>query len=153
MVVGGSEDKLEQPHESSKADVLHRFIAKFFDFLIVGASAQIVPPVGFFIGLTYLLIADGLWQGQSIGKRVVGLYVIKTSDSEVGSFRESMLRNAPLAAGFIAGLIPYLGWFFIGAVILLEALLIIGNHQGLRIGDEIAQTRVMDHLPVPQMMG
>ncbi len=139
-------------HPLSKANVLHRFIAKFLDCLIIGASMKLVPPVGFFIGLTYLLIADGLWQGQSIGKRIVGIYTIRASMKEAGSFKESMLRNSTLAAGFVAGLIPYVGWIFVVAVVGVEALLIIGNHRGLRIGDEIAQTQVIDRLPVQQAM-
>ena len=139
-------------HPLSKANVLHRFIAKFLDLLIVGASLKLIPPVGFFIGLTYLLISDGLWQGQSIGKRIVGIYTIKVSIGEAGSFKESMLRNSTLAVGFMAGVVPYVGWIFLAAVIGVEALLIIGNNRGLRIGDELAKTQVIDHLPVPQAM-
>ena len=135
-----------------KANVLHRFVAKFVDFLIVAASSEIIPPVGFLVGLTYLLIADGLLQGQSIGKRIVGLTTMKVSLIKVASFRDSALRNAPLAAGMVLGLIPYLGWIFLGVIIGLEALLIIGNDQGLRIGDEIAQTQVTDRVTIPQTM-
>ncbi len=137
-----------------KAHVLHRFIAKFLDLLIVAACAKLIPPIGFFAGVTYLLIADGLWEGQSVGKRVIGLQTVRISASGgeggAGSFRESILRNVPLAVGWVAGLIPYVGWLLVGAVVALEALLIIGNDRGLRIGDEIAQTQVIDRLPVPQ---
>jgi uncharacterized RDD family membrane protein YckC len=144
--------KSEHHHLLSKANVLHRFIAKFLDLLIVSASSKLIPPIGFFIGLTYLLISDGLWQGQSIGKRIVGIYTIKVSIGEAGSFKESMLRNSTLAVGFMAGVVPYVGWIFLVAVIGVEALLIIGNKRGIRIGDELAQTQVIDHLPVPQAM-
>lgn len=135
-----------------KANVLHRFVAKFVDFLIIAASSEIIPPVGFLVGIAYLLMADALLQGQSIGKRVVGLTTMKSSLVELASFRDSALRNAPLAAALVLGLIPYLGWIFLGVIIGLEALLIIGNDHGLRIGDEIAQTRVIDHVTIPQTM-
>ena len=93
-----------------KAHVLHRFIAKFLDFLIVAACAKLIPPIGFFAGVTYLLIADGLWEGQSVGKRVIGLQTVRIGEGGAGSFRESILRNVPLAVGWVLGLIPYVGW-------------------------------------------
>jgi len=133
-----------------KANVLHRFIAKFLDFLIVAACAKLIPPIGFFAGVAYLLIADGLWEGQSVGKRIIGLQTIKVSGGGAGSFQESIIRNVPLAMGWIAGVIPYVGWLLVGGVIALEALLIIGNDRGLRIGDEIAQTQIIDRVAVPQ---
>lgn len=132
-----------------KANVLHRFIAKFIDFLMAAAFAKLIPPIGFFAGVAYLLIADGLWEGQSVGKRIIGLQTIKVGGG-AGSFRESILRNVPLAMGWIAGVIPYVGWLLVGGVMVLEALLIIGNDRGLRIGDEIAQTQIIDRQPVPQ---
>ncbi|HLE16895.1 MAG TPA: RDD family protein, partial [Syntrophales bacterium] len=109
-----------------KANVLHRFIAKFLDFLIVAACAKLIPPIGFFAGVAYLLIADGLWEGQSVGKRIIGLQTVKVSGGGAGSFQESIIRNVPLAMGWIAGVIPYVGWLLVGGVIALEALLIIG---------------------------
>lgn len=132
-----------------KANVLHRFIAKFLDFLMVAAFAKLIPPIGFFAGVAYLLIADGLWEGQSVGKRIIGLQTIKVGGG-AGSFQESILRNVPLAMGWIAGVTPYVGWLLVGGVLVLEALLIIGNDRGFRIGDEIAQTQVIDRLPVSQ---
>lgn len=133
-----------------KANVLHRFIAKFLDFLMVAAFAKLIPPIGFFAGVAYLLIADGLWEGQSVGKRIIGLQTMKDGGGGTGSFKESILRNVPLAMGWIAGVIPYVGWLLVGGVLVLEALLIIGNDRGLRIGDEIAQTQVIDRVAVPQ---
>ena len=147
-----NEDQLDPKERIVKANILHRFVAKFVDFLIIAASSEIFPPVGFLVGITYLLMADGLLQGQSIGKRVVGLTTMKAARQEVASFRESALRNAPLAAALVLGLIPYLGWILLGVIIGLEALLVIGNDHGLRIGDEIAQTQVVDHVTIPQTM-
>lgn len=127
-----------------KADVIHRFIAKFIDFLIVAAFARLIPPVGFYVGMTYLLIADGLIEGQSLGKWLIGLRALRFDSGAAASFRESILRNIPFALAYLSLIIPYIGWLLGGAIVLVEALLVIGNLQGHRIGDEIAKTQVID---------
>jgi uncharacterized RDD family membrane protein YckC len=138
----------EPAGEWPKADVLHRLIAKFVDLLIVAALVRLLPPVGFFAGITYLLIADGVWAGQSIGKRIVGLRALQLADGRAASFRESILRNAPLAAGMFGALIPYIGIVLLIVVLVFEALLVLGNERGLRIGDELAATQVVAARPV-----
>jgi hypothetical protein len=40
--------------------------------------------------------------------------------------------------------IPYVGWMIAAAMVSVEALLIIGNDYGRRLGDEIARTQVLD---------
>lgn len=133
-----------------KADGVHRFIAKFIDFLIVAALAMVFPPVGFFAGMTYLLIADGLFAGQSTGKRLIGLQTLRSDTGAVISFRESILRNVPVSAAYLCLTIPYIGWLAAGGIVLVEALLVIGNLHGHRVGDEIAKTHVIDLRPSAQ---
>jgi uncharacterized RDD family membrane protein YckC len=128
----------------SKADVVHRFIAKFIDFLIVAALDRLIPSVGFFAGMTYLLIADGLFQGRSFGKRLIGLQTLRADNGAAVSFRESILRNIPFAAAYLFMILPFVGWIIGGGIVLIEALLTIGNLQGHRLGDEIAKTQVID---------
>jgi uncharacterized RDD family membrane protein YckC len=127
-----------------KARVLNRFIAKFVDLIVVAAAGQVVPPVGWLAGLAYVLVGDGLTGGQSLGKRLIGLQTVVPRSREISGFRESMIRNLPLALAYLLFPIPYIGWALATAVVLLEALLIIGNEQGLRLGDEIAHTQVLD---------
>ena len=127
-----------------KARVLNRFIAKFVDLIVVAAAGQVVPPVGWLAGLAYVLIGDGLTGGQSLGKRLIGLQTVIPRSREVSGFRESIIRNLPLALAYLLFPIPYIGWALATAFVLLEALLIIGNEQGLRLGDEIAHTQVLD---------
>lgn len=133
--------------EWPKADVLHRLIAKFVDLLIVAALVRLVPPVGFFTGMTYLLIADGFWAGQSVGKRIIGLRALRLADGRPASFRESILRNAPLAAGMFGVLIPYIGIVLFIALLAFEVLLVVGNERGLRIGDELGATQIVAARP------
>lgn len=108
------------PPSFPKARELNRFIAKTIDILIVFALSRVLPPVGFWAGLTYLLIADGFFDGRSLGKRLVGLKTVLASNSlpqqegfigkkGVCSFKESMIRNSPLALGYIFFFYPMWG--------------------------------------------
>lgn len=127
-----------------KAQVLNRFIAKAIDGLLVAAASQVIEPVGWISGLAYALIADGFPGGQSVGKRLIGLQTVVPRTKEFSGFRESIIRNLPLAFAYVLFPIPYVGWLLAGAVVTFEALLLIGNEQGLRLGDEIAGTQVVD---------
>jgi uncharacterized RDD family membrane protein YckC len=127
-----------------KAQILNRGIAKLIDLLIVAAACQIFMPVGFLGGLAYILIADGFGGGRSIGKRLIGLQTVLPDRREAAGFRESIIRNLPFAVAQAAYAVPYVGWLVSVAIIAFEAVLIIGNEQGRRLGDEVAGTQVLD---------
>ena len=127
-----------------KASALNRFIAKFIDLLIVAGLYEITPRIGFIGGMMYLLIADGFPQGKSLGKWLIRLQTFVPATRSVCTFRESIIRNFPLAMGYFLFLIPYVGWLLTGAIFAFEGLLIIGNGLGLRIGDELAGTQVLE---------
>jgi hypothetical protein len=127
-----------------KAQVLNRFVAKLIDLLIVAAGIQLVPPVGVFAGLAYILLADGFGGGRSVGKRLIGLQTILPSTRDPAGFKESIIRNLPCALAQLAFEVPYVGWIGWGAILSLEALLVVGNEQGRRLGDELAKTQVLE---------
>ena len=127
-----------------KAQVLNRFIAKLVDLLIVAAADKLVPPVGFLAGLAYILVADGFAGGRSVGKRLIGLQTILPRAREAAGFKESIVRNLPFGLAYLMFEIPYVGWMVAVAMVSVEALLIIGNDHGRRLGDEIARTQVLD---------
>ncbi len=127
-----------------KAHVLNRFIAKLIDLFIVAAASEVISPVGFLAGLAYVLVADGFPGGRSIGKRLIGLQTILPSTREAAGFKDSIIRNVPFGAAVMAFEVPYVGWLVTLAILALESLLIIGNEQGRRLGDELAQTQVLD---------
>ena len=127
-----------------KAQVLNRGIAKLIDVFIVAAADQMIVPVGFLAGLAYILIADGFAGGRSIGKRLIGLQTVLPDRREAAGFRESIIRNLPFAVAQLAFAVPYVGWIVSVAIMALEGVLIIGNEQGRRLGDEIAGTQVLD---------
>lgn len=127
-----------------KAQVINRCIAKLIDLFLVAAAGEIIAPVGFLAGLAYLLVADGFAGGRSIGKRLIGLQTILPDAREAAGFRESIIRNMPVAAAQLAFVVPYVGWIVAAALLAFEVVLIIGNDQGRRLGDEIAGTQVLD---------
>lgn len=130
--------------EYSKAGILNRFVAKVIDLIVAAAFSKLLPPVGFFAGLTYLLIADGFFDGRSLGKKLIKLRTIKIN-GELCAYRDSILRNLPIAVGYILFFIPYAGWLLTLIVYSVEGLIIIGNEKGLRIGDELAKTVVIEN--------
>lgn len=135
-----------------KADFLERFIAKFIDFLIVGAFFAFPSAVGPLAGTTYILISDGLKEGQSIGKRIIGLRAVSTRDAAAPcDFKQSIIRNSLFAVlilwYYLVGWIPYIGkaltvllW---AAAVGIESALIYIDERGARFGDRIAGTQVV----------
>jgi uncharacterized RDD family membrane protein YckC len=147
----------ETPSEKvgpSKAGLLNRVIAKAIDFIIIGAMLEIIPVAGYFAGLVYLLIADGLMDGKSVGKWLIGLRVVVKDSEPLRScgFSEAIIRNILFAAvyllfGLLMG-IPLIGWILsfavIAAAVMFEGLIMFGSEDGSRFGDEIAKTWVIE---------
>jgi hypothetical protein len=127
-----------------KAKVLNRFIARLIDLLFVAALFEISSRIGFVAGITYLLFADGFSEGKSLGKWLIGLQTFVPVNQSVCTFKESIIRNSPVAAGYLLFFVPYVGWIFTAAILIFEGLLVIGNEHGLRLGDEMAGTQVLE---------
>ncbi len=112
--------------------------------LYVGCGAA-----GGVMALHFLLLADGMFQGQSVGKRIFGVKVMHLPTRSAARHRDSTLRNAPLALIVLLGLMPpplgavafVAGLAVIGGV---EALRVVRDPLGLRLGDTWAQTQVVD---------
>ena len=62
-------------------------------------------------------------------------------------YRESIIRNIPFAAAYILFLIPYAGWVLGPAALIVEWLVALGDDRGMRIGDMLANTRVVQPEP------
>ncbi len=141
--VSSQESEEENVPEYTKASVLNRFVAKIIDLIVAAAFSKLLSPVGFFAGLTYLLIADGFFDGRSPGKKLIRLRTIREG-GELCSYKESILRNLTLGTGYTLFFIPYIGWLLTLIIYSIEGLVIIGNERGLRIGDELAKTVVIE---------
>jgi uncharacterized RDD family membrane protein YckC len=134
--------------ELKKASLLLRVFAKALDFILIALVTEMVPKAGFYAGLSYLLISDGLFDGRSIGKRLMGLRVVSTAAGTPCSMKESILRNAPLGAGLVLYRVPLIGWIFIVIISAVEFLILLGSKEGMRLGDELAKTLVIEGTPL-----
>jgi hypothetical protein len=119
-----------------KANVEKRLLAAAIDGLLVMTAwflyqnlNSIAPLAG---GAAYLLLRDAVG-GQSIGKILSGLTVIRVQTGRPCSVMDSVRRNAML-------LVP-------GAnvvAVFFEAVTILRDRQGQRLGDRLAQTQVVE---------
>jgi len=132
-----------------RADITTRAVAGFVDLLLVIGLTRLPDVIGVLSAAGYILIRDGLFDRRSIGKKLIGLRVASLEDSGFkATYRESIMRNMPIVAGYFLFLIPYAGWI-LGLVVLgAEGLTAIGDRAGMRIGDLLARTQVVLDLPV-----
>lgn len=118
--------------------------------------------IGLLLGAVYVLVRDGLGYAfmdrRSIGKKLLKLRPVRLDGGAVDR-GASIRRNATLAAGgaalglsylmgglelfFLAGLFWYLSWLT-GLLGLAEAVLVIVDKDGRRIGDRQANTQVIE---------
>lgn len=130
--------------EKKRAGLLLRTAAKCLDFILIAAVIEILPKAGYFAGLAYLLLGDGLFEGRSIGKKLLKLKVVSAETNSSCSFKESILRNSTFAVGYILWAAPLIGRIFILIVCFLEFIIILGSKNNMRLGDEIAKTIVIE---------
>lgn len=130
--------------EQRRAGLLLRIAAKIIDFILIAAVAELIPKAGYFAGLAYLLLGDGLFDGRSIGKKLIRLQVVSSETGAPCTFKDSILRNLPFGAGFILWKVPWIGWLFPLSVSGLEFVLLLGSKDGRRLGDELARTEVIE---------
>jgi uncharacterized RDD family membrane protein YckC len=136
--------------ESTRAGLLVRTVAKILDFIIVAAAAEVVPKAGFYAGLAYLLIGDGLFGGRSLGKRLVGLRVISAVSQKPCTIRDSIMRNSIFGIGYLFSAFLWFGWIFVLLVSAFEFIVLLGNKEHMRLGDEMAKTLVLDISQIKQ---
>ncbi len=130
-----------------KADLTLRGLARAADFTLAWVVSQSAPQFGPLLAAFYLLVADGLMSGQSVGKKIFGVRTVVVPRRAPASWHESLLRNAPFALVAIFYAVPLL-WpvlFVVGLPIIgFEAYMIFTDRLGIRIGDIFADTQVVD---------
>jgi uncharacterized RDD family membrane protein YckC len=129
------------------ASVLPRVMAKAIDYLLAAAMMESIPRFGFYMGLLYILAGDSFFGGASAGKKLMGLCVSSRRGRETARtplVRASILRNSTIALAFFLWKIPLIGWIFFTGITLLEFIIMIGNAERMRIGDELAATSVYE---------
>ncbi len=136
-----------------KADLTLRGLARLVDLTLAFAIATAAREAGPPLAALYLLVADGLMNGQSVGKRIFGVRAMVlpprgATRGHPAGYRESVLRNAPFAlVGLFYGL-TLVGWlmlFVVGVpIVAFEAYMAWSDRHGIRIGDIFADTQVVD---------
>ncbi len=128
---------------ATPAGLLSRIVAKVIDLIAAAVAVEILRKTGLFAGLVYILIADGFFNGRSAGKMLLGLTVVR-DDGGPCTVKESILRNATIATGFLLWRIPLVGWLLFLAILAVEFIVLFGSDTNRRLGDEIAKTSVFE---------
>ena len=135
-----------------KADVVKRIVAYLID-AILAAVVSLIPVVGGLVGGTYMLLRDGLdfMQNRSLGKMAVNLKPIVVETGANCDLQTSIKRNWPFAIGHFLVAIPVIGWIFAVLLciplliyVIIEAVLVFTDEKGLRFGDKMAGTQVIE---------
>ncbi len=108
-----------------KAEPVNRLLAALIDWVIVsvGMILCILP------GLAYALLKDTLYDGRSIGKKMMDLQVINSQTLTPCKMMESVIRNVSL-------MIPVFS--------LVDAVMVFVDKDNLRFGDKWANTMVIE---------
>ena len=107
-----------------------RLLAWLIDSLLMSGAAQ-VPILGWVGAAAYWLLRDALFDGQSVGKRVMGLRVVVLPDHRRCGPRESALRN-------LLWLVPIVN----GAMLLSTLYYMLRPAPARHWGDRLGQTEV-----------
>ena len=140
----------------AKAELSKRFLAMLIDCVLTMVVAW-VPVIGGLVGGAYMLLRDGLeldfMDQRSIGKKVMKLRPIRL-DGQPMDMATSVKRNWPFAIGLLGSVlvvIPVIGWVallllaVIGMIVtIIEAIMVLTDAEGRRMGDKLAETMVVE---------
>ena len=138
--------------EYKKADLFKRFVAYLID-AILASVVSLIPVVGGLVAGTYMLLRDGFdfMQNRSIGKMAVNLKPIVVETGANCDLQTSAKRNWPFAIGHFLVAIPVIGWILAILIwiplfiyVVIEAVLVFTDDKGLRLGDKMAGTQVIE---------
>ena len=149
-------DAPASPAPVGKAILGKRLVAAIID-MVIGMVVGLVPVIGGLASAAYWLVRDGLefefMDRRSLGKRVMKLRPV-TLDGSPMDIMTSVKRNWMFALGGVVQLllwIPFVGWLFVIpvalvalAIGLIELVLVIVDPQGRRLGDKLANTKVIE---------
>lgn len=103
----------------------------FFDDLIIVSTIVLSTTASF--TLFYILVLEGVWSGQTLGKKLMGIRVVRKNGSEIG-VTHSVSRNFIGLIGWNSGIFGLLG----------AVLSIFISEKNQRIGDRFAGTIVVN---------
>ena len=124
-----------------------RLLAKMIDLFIALILLLLFQPLGAILSVFYLSFSDHIQQGRSVGKKFLGFRVISLKDGSPCSLRQSVYRNLPFTVPLVFAIIPFWGWVFalitLAPLGLLELYLMFSLDSGHRLGDVMADTRIV----------
>ncbi len=137
------------PSPYPRCSTVLRALARAADLGVAWVLWLAAGRAGLVVALLYLLLADGMFHGQSLGKRIFGVKAVFLPSRTDARFRDSTLRNAPLALIVLLRMMPEPlglraalgGMLVIGGV---EAWKALRDPLGRRLGYVWAQTQVVD---------
>jgi len=142
----------------TKADPGKRIIAFIID-AVASMIVGLIPLAGGIIGALYMLLRDALpieaLEYKSIGKKLLKLSVVNIEDSTSKiDYAASAKRNWMFALGPIMlffFFVPIIGWtinIMIGIavfiLVIIEIIRIFSDEKGIRLGDKMAGTMVIE---------
>src|SRR5262245_10089515 len=103
-----------------------------------GSTAEaILLVLSLLLALAYRLVADGVFGGAALGKRIVGIYVV-----DAAAHRPCSLGQAAIRMGFLV--IP---------IVYFIELVVLACDGQQRWGDRVARTYVLRRHPKPAPVG
>ena len=130
-----------------------RVFARVLDLGIALGLAWLFPPIGAGLALTYMLVADAIWQGQSLGKRLFGVTVLRIPSGKPGGLLTSIVRNLPMATVLLLAVLPLVSFILLPTLglglLAAESYLTRVRGRGRRMGDVLADCYVADWVPSP----
>jgi len=141
------------PRARVKFLVAQRVAAKMLDLLLAGIlGAVIFWPVGPLVGFLYSILGDGIhgmgFEGQSVGKKLMGLRVVRMPGGLPARLKDSAVRNLPVGVATFFAIIGFWGWIIcilVGVpLMLIEITLMLRMDGETRLGDVMASTRVIE---------
>jgi uncharacterized RDD family membrane protein YckC len=131
-----------EPFHPVPADWQHRGMAFLIDMSLYALLHFGGPALGFgilggFLGVLYITFRDGLFSGQSVGKKILGIRVVHMDGRPI-SYIDSSFRN-----------VLFIIYLLIPAAIVIEAVAAYRSPERCRLGDRIAKTCVVQKERVP----
>lgn len=123
--------------ELTPADWQTRSLAFLIDLILYTAIFYGLGSPGHFLAMIYILFRDGIFSGQSIGKKVMGIQAVHT-DGRAVHFVDSAFRN-----------VLFLFYVVFPVAIVVETVAVFRSPDRRRLGDRIAGTRVIRKETVP----
>lgn len=132
-----------------------RCVAKGIDLVLIMViffvGKTIWGPLGPVLGAFYAAIQDSFGNGQSVGKKIIGLRTLDEGTGISCSAIGSCMRNLPWVIGILCSTIPVV-WAFVALAslpfILLEIYLIFNLETGVRLGDIMANTLIVEYFEI-----